>query len=77
MQAQVFNGWKHDHYITSVFDFAPDGTMVAMAIIGPGVLHDSDMAKMGDLYGKLESMFTKHYVRSVVDSEFSTEKNEF
>ena len=48
-----------------------------MAINGPGVLHDSDMAKMGDLYGKLESMFTKHYVRGVVDSAFATKKDEF
>ena len=77
MQAQFFNGWKHDHYVTSVFVFAPDGTIVAMAINGPGVLHDSDMAKMGDLYGKLESMFTKYYVRGVVDSAFATKNNEF
>ena len=40
MQAQFFNGWKNDHYFTSVFVFAPDGTSVDMAINGPGVLHD-------------------------------------
>ena len=32
---------------------------------------------MGDLYGNLESMFTKHYFRGVVDSAFATKNNEF
>ena len=35
------------------------------------------MAKMGDLYGKLESMFINHFVRGVVDSAFATKNNEF
>ena len=60
MQSQYYNGWKHDHYVTSVFVFAPYGTIVAMAFNGPGVIHDWEMAKMGDLYGNLESMFIKH-----------------
>ena len=77
MQSKFYNGWKHEHYVTSVFVFAPDGTIVAMAVNGPGVLHDSDMAKMGDLYGKLESMFINHFVRGVVDSAFATKNNEF
>ena len=45
MQSQYYNGWKHDHYVTSVFVFAPDGKIVAMTVNGPGVLHDSDMKK--------------------------------
>ena len=58
-----------------MFVFAPDETIVDMAVNGPGVLHDSGMAKMGDLYRKLESMVNKHFVRGVVDSVFATKNN--
>ena len=46
-----YNGWKHDHYIINVYVFAPDKTIVAMSVNGPGILHESNMKK-GDLYGK-------------------------
>ena len=77
MQSHYYNQWKHDHYVKSVFIFAPGGTIVDMAGNGPVVIHDSDMAKMGDLYGKLEFMSIKHFVRGVVDSAFATKNNEF
>ena len=32
LQSKYYNGWKHDHYVTRVFVFAPDGMIVAMAI---------------------------------------------
>jgi len=32
-QNDYYNGWKHDHFIASIFVFAPDGTKVFMVII--------------------------------------------
>ena len=77
LQGKYYNGWKHDHYITSVFVFAPDGTIVAMAINEPGVLHDSDTEKMGNPYGKLGAMHGKQYVCDVVDSAFASKSTEY
>ena len=60
-----------------MFVFARYGKIVAMAVNGPGVLHDSYMAKIGDLYGKLESMFIKHFVSCVLDSAVANKSNNF
>ena len=53
-QSVFYNGWTHGHYISNVFVFAPNGTIVAMVINAPGALHDSTLMEMGKLYDKME-----------------------
>jgi len=40
-QRKFYNGWTHGHYITNLFAFAPDGTIVACVLNCPGCVHDS------------------------------------
>ena len=72
IQARFYNGWTHDHYVTNVFLFFPDGTIGAMVINGPGCMHDSTMCEAGGLYKKCTTFFEKFGVRGVVDSAFAT-----
>ena len=41
VQSRFYNGWTHDHYVSNVFYFVPDGTMRFMCINCPGTMHDS------------------------------------
>eukprot|EP00957_Ditylum_brightwellii_P150807 11482706-Ditylum_brightwellii.AAC.1 len=53
IQNAFYNSWKHDHYVTSVFLFTPDGMIRAMVINVPGCTHDSTAAEFGLIYKKL------------------------
>ena len=44
------NGWKHDHYVTNIFAFAPNGSIIACTLNAPGTLHDSRLAHWGSMY---------------------------
>ena len=46
-QEAFYNGWKSGHYITNLFVFAPDGTIVMAMINCPGSMHDSELAAAG------------------------------
>ncbi len=50
-----YNGWKADHYVTNVFVFVPDGTIPIAFFNVPGSVNDSQVAKWGGIYEKLES----------------------
>jgi len=52
-----YNGWKHDHFISNILCFAPNGTIVSCVINAPGSLHDSTIAEFGGLYDKLQAVF--------------------
>ena len=69
-QSRFYNGWKCDHFVTSVLCFVPDGTIPAAAFNFPGCSHDSTVAEWGDLYGKLESVYNSTGLQFVVDSAF-------
>ena len=56
-QAYFYNGWKHNHFVTSVFCFCPDGTIPIAFMNLPGATHDSTIADLGGIYSKLESVF--------------------
>ncbi len=44
----------HDHYITNVFVFTLDGTIIPMAYFNiPGFVHDSQVAEWGNIYVKI------------------------
>ena len=71
IQEQFYNGWTHDHYVTSVLCFCPDGTIPIAAFNMPGSFHDSTVAEYGGVYAKLEAMFGKYGVKCTADSAFS------
>ena len=77
IQEQYYNGWTHGHYVTSVFCFCPDGTIPIAFYNVPGSVHDSQVADWGDVYLKVESMFTKHGVKCTVDSAFGAKDREY
>ena len=57
MQSMFYNGWQHDHYVSCIYVFAPDGTIIAAALNAPGSVHDSQIADWGGVYTKLEHHF--------------------
>ena len=77
IQRMFYNGWTHGHYISNIFVFAPDGKIVMMTTNAPGCLHDSTLAEYGGIYDTLEAYFIKYNVRTVVDSAFSSCKNDY
>eukprot|EP00957_Ditylum_brightwellii_P086737 6600246-Ditylum_brightwellii.AAC.2 len=66
-----YNGWKHDHYVTNVFMFTPDGIIRSMVINLPGDTHDLAAANYGFIYKKLEDFFNKCGNKCVIDSALS------
>ena len=72
-QNAFYNGWKCDHFITNLFLFAPDGTVIAAILNCPGSVHDSELAKMGvpSIYQKLEDHYDKYGAKCVMDSAFA------
>ena len=71
MQNMFYNGWTHDHYISSVLVFCPDGTIPIGAVNYPGCFHDSQIADWGSIYKKLEIVFNQNGGKCVVDSAFA------
>ncbi len=43
IQFQYYNGWTHDHYITNVFVFTPDGTIPMAYFYLLECIHDSQV----------------------------------
>jgi hypothetical protein len=74
VQRRFYNGWQKDHCISNIFVFAPDGTIIAVALNCPGCMHDSQVAEMGFIYGKLEEVHVRvpGGAVCVMDSAFSS-----
>lgn len=70
IQNMFYNGWTHDHYVSNIFVFAPNGLIIFYAINAPGSMHDSQICDWGGLYDKMEEVFQKCGGRVVVDSAF-------
>jgi hypothetical protein len=73
IQNIFFNGWQHDHYVSNLFLFSPDGKIRACYINAPGTMHDSSMARQGGVYSKIDALFAERGAMIVVDSAFSSE----
>jgi len=44
----------HDHYVTNLLVFAPDGTIIGDCVLNcPGSMHDSELAYFGGVYDRL------------------------
>ena len=57
IQNMFYNGWTHDHYVTGVYVFCPDGTIPIATYNVPGSFHDSKIANLGKSYEKMEVQF--------------------
>ncbi len=69
-QGYFYNGWKHNHFVTSVFCFCPDGTIPIAYMNLPGSMHDSTIADMGGIYDKLKNLYETTGAITCVDSAF-------
>ena len=69
-QAKFYNGWKHDHFVTAVMCFCPDGTIPMTFFNVPGAQHDSTVCELGGLYDKLEQVYKDTGGICTVDSAF-------
>ena len=75
IQNNFYNGWTHDHYVSAVLVFCPDGTIPIACFNVPGSVHDSTIAEWGNIYGKLEKVYNSPVTgKCVVDSAFSKKK---
>jgi len=77
IQERYYNGWTHDHYVSSVICFCPDGTIPIAYINIPGSVHDSQIADYGNIYDKLESVYDRDGAQCTVDSAFGNITREF
>jgi hypothetical protein len=57
IQEQFYNGWTHNHYVTSVMCFCLDGTIPIVFCNISGAVHDLQVADYGDIYNKLEYVY--------------------
>jgi hypothetical protein len=77
IQERFYNGWTHDHYVTSVFCFCPDGTIPIAFFNVPGCVHDSQVAEFGRIYDKLERVYQTTGGMCCVDSAFASVSRDF
>jgi hypothetical protein len=77
IQEQFCNGWTHDHYVTSVFCFCPDGTILIAFFNVPGSVHNSQVAELGKIYSKLDRVYKTTGGKCCVVSEFGSIERDF
>ena len=71
-----FDGWTHDHYVSNLFLFSPDGRIRACYINAPGTFHDSTMANMSKIYVLIDSLYRQMGSKVVVDSAFAADNRQ-
>jgi DDE superfamily endonuclease len=71
IQNNFYNGWTHDHYVSNVIVFCPDGTIPICCYNVPGSVHDSMVAEWGGVYEKLGRVHRQTGGMCTVDSAFS------
>jgi hypothetical protein len=69
-QGYFYNGWKHNHFVTSVFCFCPDETIPIAYMNLPGSMHDSTIADWGGIHDKLSLLYETTGAITCVDSAF-------
>ena len=77
IQSHFYNGWKHDHYVTTIFPFAPNGSIIACTLNAPGTWHDSTLAHWGSMYSKLPKCWEDHRGKVLMDSAFASNMYKF
>ena len=74
-QNNFYNGWTHEHFVTNLFLFSPDGKIRCSYFNAPGVLHDSTMAIWSSIYDQIETVYRDTGKKIVVDSAFASKKS--
>ena len=77
IQNNFYNGWTHDHYVSGVFCFCPDGTIPIACFNVPGSVHDSKIAEWSDIYKKLDAVYSLTGAKCTADSAFSKHKGPY
>ena len=77
IQSRFYNGWKHDHFVTNIFAFAPNGSIIACTLNALGTWHDSTLAHWGSMYSKLQKCWEEHHGKVLMDSAFASNMYEF
>ncbi len=75
-QNKFYNGWTHDHYVSNLFLFSPDGRIRGCYLNAPGTNHDSTLANASGMYDSLDRLHRQIGAQVVVDSAFSREKRD-
>ena len=75
--SEFYNDWQHDYYVTNVFCFCPDGTVLIACFNVPGCVHDSQVAWWENIYNKLEIVWNSDGLKCVLDSAFRKVNREF
>ncbi len=70
IQEHFYNRWMHDHYVTSVFCFSPDGTIPIAFFNVLGSVHDSQVAEPEKIYQKLEQIYKTMGGKCCINSAF-------
>jgi hypothetical protein len=74
-QNNFYNGWTHDHYVTNLFLFSPDGKIRSAYFNAPGVLHDSTLATWSNIYESISEVYARTGGKVVVDSAFASDSS--
>ena len=77
IQSCFYNGWKHDHYVTSIFAFALNGSIISCTLNAPGTWHDSTLTHWGSMYSKLQKCWEDHHGKVLMDSAFASNMYKF
>jgi hypothetical protein len=77
IQENYYNGWTHDHYVTSVFCFCLDGTIQIAFFNVPGSVHDSQVVEYGNIYGKLEDISCSTGAKCCINLAFGQVNREY
>ncbi len=70
IQERYYNRWMHNHYVTSIFCFCPDGTIPLAFFNVPGSVQDCQVAEFGNIYNKLEDVYLSMGGECCIDSTF-------
>lgn len=74
-QSMFYNGWTHDHYVSNLFLFSPDGKIRKCFLNAPGCWHDSTLANASMMYHALDDIYHRnHHAQVVVDSAFNKDR---
>ncbi len=70
VQEWVYNGWTHNHRVTSVFVFCPNWTILIAFFNVPGAVQYSQIAHWGKIYDKLDEVYKSMGGKCTADSPF-------
>jgi DDE superfamily endonuclease len=65
-QNRYYNGWYHEHTITNLFLFTPDGKIRFSSVNSPGSYHDSKVALNSKFYDSMEGYYKRFGGKAMV-----------